>query len=195
MTVGSLTVFLAYLARFFKPVQDLAKMTNAVAQTNVGLERIQAILDIDMSIQDRPDAREPAAVQGRDCVRARRLRLQSRSAGPAGRQLHDRARSVRRRGRADRQRQVDDRQPDSTFLRSDGGPHPDRRQRHPRLHGAGAPPADRLRAAGHGALPRHDAREHRLRAAPRDRRADRRRGAARQRRRVHRQDARRLRHA
>jgi subfamily B ATP-binding cassette protein MsbA len=43
MTVGSLTVFLAYLAKFFKPVQDLAKMTNAVAQTTVGLERIQAI--------------------------------------------------------------------------------------------------------------------------------------------------------
>src|SRR6202040_2548041 len=59
MTVGSLTVFLAYLSKFFKPVQDLAKMTNAVAQTNVGLERIQSILDIDMSVQDRPDASEP----------------------------------------------------------------------------------------------------------------------------------------
>jgi ABC-type multidrug transport system fused ATPase/permease subunit len=64
MTVGSLTVFLTYLAKFFKPVQDLAKMTNAVAQTNVGLERIQSILDIDMSIQQRPDAREPQAFQG-----------------------------------------------------------------------------------------------------------------------------------
>jgi hypothetical protein len=30
-----LTVFLAYLAKFFKPVQHLAKMTNAVAQTHV----------------------------------------------------------------------------------------------------------------------------------------------------------------
>jgi ABC-type multidrug transport system fused ATPase/permease subunit len=64
MTVGSLTVFLAYLAKFFKPVQDLAKMTNAVAQTNVGLERIQSILDIDMSVQERPDAREPDPFKG-----------------------------------------------------------------------------------------------------------------------------------
>ncbi len=64
MTVGSLTVFLAYLARFFKPVQDLAKMTNAVAQTHVGLERIQSILDIDMSIRERPDAREPQNFEG-----------------------------------------------------------------------------------------------------------------------------------
>jgi subfamily B ATP-binding cassette protein MsbA len=64
MTIGSLTVFLAYLARFFKPVQDLAKMTNAVAQTHVGLERILSILDIDMSIQERRDAREPDAFKG-----------------------------------------------------------------------------------------------------------------------------------
>src|SRR6185436_10839993 len=64
MTLGSLTVFLAYLVKFFKPVQDLAKMTNAVAQTNVGLERIQSILDIDMSIQERPGAREPEAIMG-----------------------------------------------------------------------------------------------------------------------------------
>jgi len=64
MTVGSLTVFLAYLARFFKPVQDLAKMTNAVAQTQVGLERIQSILDIDMSIQERADARTPDGFVG-----------------------------------------------------------------------------------------------------------------------------------
>ena len=59
MTVGSLTVFLAYLARFFKPVQDLAKMTNALAQTHVALERIVGILDVDMVVQDTPDAQSP----------------------------------------------------------------------------------------------------------------------------------------
>jgi ABC-type multidrug transport system fused ATPase/permease subunit len=64
MTVGALTVFLAYLARFFKPVQDLAKMTNTVAQTTVSLERIQSILDVEMSTQERPDAREPEAFKG-----------------------------------------------------------------------------------------------------------------------------------
>jgi subfamily B ATP-binding cassette protein MsbA len=64
LTVGSLTVFLAYLAKFFKPVQDLAKMTNAVAQTHVALERIQSILDIDLSTQERPDARDPQPFTG-----------------------------------------------------------------------------------------------------------------------------------
>ena len=64
MTIGSLTVFLSYLGKFFKPVQDLAKMTNAVAQTNVALERIQSLLDIGTTVPERPDAREPHPFKG-----------------------------------------------------------------------------------------------------------------------------------
>ncbi len=64
MTIGSLTVFLTYLAKFFKPVQDLAKMTNAVAATNVGLDRIRSILDIGESIPEHPAAREPQPFEG-----------------------------------------------------------------------------------------------------------------------------------
>ena len=45
MTVGSLTVFIWYMNKFFSPVQDLAKMTSTIAQSTVALERIQAILD------------------------------------------------------------------------------------------------------------------------------------------------------
>jgi ABC-type multidrug transport system fused ATPase/permease subunit len=64
MTVGALTVFLSYLTKFFKPVQDLATMTNSIAQTAVGVERVQAILDADTITPERPDAREPRALQG-----------------------------------------------------------------------------------------------------------------------------------
>jgi len=64
MTIGSLVVFLAYLGKFFKPVQDLAKMTNTIAQTNVALERITSILDIEIAVQERPDARDPDAFHG-----------------------------------------------------------------------------------------------------------------------------------
>jgi ABC-type multidrug transport system fused ATPase/permease subunit len=64
MTMGSLVVFLAYLGKFFKPVQDLAKMTNTIAQTNVALERITSILDIEIAVQERPDARDPDAFHG-----------------------------------------------------------------------------------------------------------------------------------
>ena len=64
MTAGSLTVFLAYLGRFFKPVQDLAKMTNAVTQLHVALERIVELLDIDMIVQERAGAIDPPPLTG-----------------------------------------------------------------------------------------------------------------------------------
>jgi subfamily B ATP-binding cassette protein MsbA len=64
MTIGALTVFLAYLTKFFKPVQDLAKMTNAIAQTSVALERIQGILDADAIIPDKPGARTLSRARG-----------------------------------------------------------------------------------------------------------------------------------
>jgi subfamily B ATP-binding cassette protein MsbA len=64
MTAGALTVFLSYLTKFFKPVQDLAKMTNSIAQAAVGVERIQAILETDSVIRESPTAREPGAIRG-----------------------------------------------------------------------------------------------------------------------------------
>ncbi|HEX7271883.1 MAG TPA: ABC transporter ATP-binding protein [Casimicrobiaceae bacterium] len=64
MTIGALTVFLAYLTKFFKPVQDLAKMTNAIAQTSVALERIRAILDADKMIAEKRNARVLDSARG-----------------------------------------------------------------------------------------------------------------------------------
>jgi ABC-type multidrug transport system fused ATPase/permease subunit len=64
MTAGALTVFLSYLSTFFKPVQDLATMTNTIAQAAVGVDRIRAILDADTIIPERPDARERQALKG-----------------------------------------------------------------------------------------------------------------------------------
>ena len=67
MTVGVLTVFLAYLNKFFKPVQNLAKNTNAIAQATVALERIKRILDTDDVIKNRPDARTLETATGAIC--------------------------------------------------------------------------------------------------------------------------------
>lgn len=65
MTAGALTVFLAYLTKFFKPVQDLATMTNSIAQTAVGVERVQAILEADTVIPDPPTSQEPQPFAGK----------------------------------------------------------------------------------------------------------------------------------
>jgi ABC-type multidrug transport system fused ATPase/permease subunit len=59
MTIGELTVFLAYLTRFFKPVQDLAKMSNTLAQAAVGVERVQALLETDAITPESPAAVDP----------------------------------------------------------------------------------------------------------------------------------------
>jgi len=64
MTAGALTVYLAYLTKFFKPVKDLASMTSAIAQTTVALERIQKILSADDIIPERADATDPGRVKG-----------------------------------------------------------------------------------------------------------------------------------
>jgi ABC-type multidrug transport system fused ATPase/permease subunit len=65
MTAGALIVFLAYLQKFFKPVQDLATMTNQIAQTAVGVERVQEILDADTVIPEDHDPIKPNPFKGR----------------------------------------------------------------------------------------------------------------------------------
>jgi subfamily B ATP-binding cassette protein MsbA len=76
MTAGALTVYLAYLTKFFKPVKDPASMTSVIAQTTVALERIQKILSADDIIPERADATDPG--KGRDHCRSRRVRLRRR---------------------------------------------------------------------------------------------------------------------
>jgi subfamily B ATP-binding cassette protein MsbA len=65
MTIGSLTVYLAYLNRFFKPVKDLATTTNAIAQVTVGAERVRDLLDADSVIPENAAGLEPETVAGR----------------------------------------------------------------------------------------------------------------------------------
>jgi ABC-type multidrug transport system fused ATPase/permease subunit len=64
MTIGSLTVYLAYLSQFFKPVKDLASMTNAIAQTAVGAERVRDLLETNTMIPDPPKGLEPETLGG-----------------------------------------------------------------------------------------------------------------------------------
>jgi len=47
MTAGALVVFMTYLGRLFRPIQDLARVSTNVAQAAVGLERVMAVLATD----------------------------------------------------------------------------------------------------------------------------------------------------
>lgn len=64
MTAGTLTVFISYLASFFKPVQDLAKLTNTIAMASVGVDRVNALLTAETSVQEKPEAVEPEKIKG-----------------------------------------------------------------------------------------------------------------------------------
>ncbi len=64
MTAGSLVVFLMYLGKMFKPMQDLAKMTNSASKAAVGMDRIQEILDSDALLREAPDAKPAPKLTG-----------------------------------------------------------------------------------------------------------------------------------
>jgi ABC-type multidrug transport system fused ATPase/permease subunit len=64
MTVGALTIFLAYLAKFFQPVRDLAQLTNTIAQVSVAFDRVRAVSEADTVIPERPGAKDPPPFRG-----------------------------------------------------------------------------------------------------------------------------------
>ena len=64
MTIGALTVYLAYLAKFFQPVRDLAQMTNTIAQVSVAFERVRAVNEADAVIREHPSAKEAGPFRG-----------------------------------------------------------------------------------------------------------------------------------
>ena len=56
LTVGELASFLAFMAILQMPVRQIAWTVNAVARTSTCGARLFEILDLDLEIQDRPDA-------------------------------------------------------------------------------------------------------------------------------------------
>ena len=81
MTAGALTVFLAYLAKFFQPVRDLAQMTNTIAQVSVAFERVLAVSEADSVIPERPAAIDPPPFRGEITFEHVGIRLRPGGAG------------------------------------------------------------------------------------------------------------------
>jgi ATP-binding cassette subfamily B protein len=64
LSPGSLIVFIMYLGKMYKPMQDLSKMTDAYTKAAVGYERIREILDTQGEIRDLPGARPVSRLKG-----------------------------------------------------------------------------------------------------------------------------------
>lgn len=65
LSAGSLVVFIFYLGKMFKPMQQLSKMTDAYSRATVGYERIREVLETNYEIRDSPGARRAPKFEGR----------------------------------------------------------------------------------------------------------------------------------
>jgi ATP-binding cassette, subfamily B, bacterial len=65
ITAGELIVFLAYLAKMYKPMRDLSKMGDTVSKATVSYERIQEVLNTVSRVRDLPRARRAPPFKGK----------------------------------------------------------------------------------------------------------------------------------
>jgi len=64
LEAGSLIVFIFYLGKMYKPMQDLSKMTDSYSKAAVGYERIQEVLNAHREVADMPGARPAPRFKG-----------------------------------------------------------------------------------------------------------------------------------
>ena len=64
LSAGSLVVFILYLGKMYKPMQQLSKMTDSYSKAVVGYERIREIFDTDNEVKDLPGARRAPKFKG-----------------------------------------------------------------------------------------------------------------------------------
>ncbi len=65
LTVGVLVAFLAYVTRFFQPIQELSQLQTTLQSAMAGGEQVVELLETRPQIVDRPGAGELPPIQGR----------------------------------------------------------------------------------------------------------------------------------
>jgi subfamily B ATP-binding cassette protein MsbA len=65
LSPGSLVMFIWYLGKMYKPMQELSKMTDTYSKAAVGYERIREVLEMECEVKDLPGARRAAPFQGK----------------------------------------------------------------------------------------------------------------------------------
>jgi len=64
LSPGALIVFLFYVGKLYKPMQELSKMADAYSKAAVGFERIREILDTSGNVEDAPSAKPLRRLKG-----------------------------------------------------------------------------------------------------------------------------------
>jgi len=65
LSAGALVVFILYLGKMYKPMQELSKMTDTYSKAVVGYERVQEILETDREVKDARRAVRAPRFHGR----------------------------------------------------------------------------------------------------------------------------------
>jgi ATP-binding cassette, subfamily B, bacterial len=65
LSPGSLVVFVLYLGKMYKPMQELSKMVDTYSKALVGYERIQEVLETDKEVKDLPRAAKAPRFSGK----------------------------------------------------------------------------------------------------------------------------------
>jgi len=64
LTAGSLVVFILYLGKMYKPMQEISKMTDTYSKAAVGYERLQEVLQTELEVKDLPKAKRVPKLRG-----------------------------------------------------------------------------------------------------------------------------------
>lgn len=64
VTLGVLVAFLAYVTRFFQPIQDLSQLYTTMQQAMAGGERVLGLLDTEPDVADPADGKEMGPIVG-----------------------------------------------------------------------------------------------------------------------------------
>ncbi len=64
LSAGSIVVFLTYIAKMYKPMQELSKTMDTYTKADIGYERIQEVIGKVEDMRDAPNAKNAPALQG-----------------------------------------------------------------------------------------------------------------------------------
>ncbi len=65
LTLGVVVAFLAYVTRFFQPIQELSQLYTTMQAATAGGEQVLRLLDTEVEVDDQPDAVEMPPIVGR----------------------------------------------------------------------------------------------------------------------------------
>src|SRR5438132_6892060 len=64
LSAGEMVVFILYLGKMYKPMQELSKMTDTYSKAAVGYEQIREVLQADKEVKDLPRSRPAPRFRG-----------------------------------------------------------------------------------------------------------------------------------